>query len=55
MAHHRKAGSVTAHTPLKQRTYLLPLDTRKEYPMAKAFLAPQREHAKQPMPVRAAA
>lgn len=37
---------------LRKRTYLLSHGTRKEYPMAKAFLAPQRDHVKQPMPVR---
>jgi hypothetical protein len=48
-------SSATKNTPkLRKRSYLLPADLRKEYPMARQFLAPQREHVKQPMPARTA-
>ena len=35
---------------MQKRTHLFSEGFRREYPMAKAFLAPQREHPKQPMP-----
>ena len=35
---------------LKKQSYLFSDSVRREYPMAKAFLASQREHPKQPMP-----
>lgn len=33
---------------LEKRTYLLSVSVRREYPMAKAFLAPQRDKAQLP-------
>ena len=38
---------------LARRRYLFSPAMRREYPAAKAFLAPQREHVKQPMPSKA--
>jgi hypothetical protein len=37
-------------TALKPRRYLLSGKFRIQHPAARAFLAPQREHVKQPMP-----
>ncbi len=39
---------------LRKRTFLFTAAQRKADPLKRAFLAPQREHIKQPMPKRAA-
>lgn len=42
---------MTSRVPLSKRRYRFSAEFRQQYPMARGFHAPQREHVKQPMPL----